>query len=96
MNEQSLAEIALALDERERAVMAENGMDSAEFRAFAGEASGNVALDGNFSVQVRVQPPAAGRLCAPAGQRRAAVARNRGGHCAGRGGTRSRPIPDMP
>jgi ataxin-3 len=51
-NEQTLAEIALSLDERERAVMAENGLDSAEFMAFSQEASGNVALDGNFSIQV--------------------------------------------
>jgi ataxin-3 len=51
-NEQTLAEIAHSLDERERAVMAENGLDSAEFVAFSQEASGNVALDGNFSIQV--------------------------------------------
>lgn len=51
-NEQELSEIALRLDEQERAVMAEQGFDTAEFRAFSQEASGNVSLDGNFSISV--------------------------------------------
>jgi len=50
-NEQELSEIALRLDEQERLVMAELG-DTAELRAFAAEGSGNVSLDGNFSITV--------------------------------------------
>ena len=51
-NEQELATIALSLDERERQVMAESGVGTDDFRRFSEEASGNVSLDGNFSIQV--------------------------------------------
>ncbi len=47
-----LAEIAQGLDAKERVAMAEQGVDSADFIRFLGEDSGNVAGDGNFSVQV--------------------------------------------
>ena len=51
LNEQELSEIALRLDDAERVCMAEAG-DTAEFRAFAAEESGNVSMDGNFSLTV--------------------------------------------
>jgi hypothetical protein len=47
-----LAEIAQGLDAKERVAMAEQGVESADFIKFLGEDSGNVAGDGNFSVQV--------------------------------------------
>jgi hypothetical protein len=40
------------LDARERALMLSQGM-TADAARFMAEASGNVALDGNFSIQVR-------------------------------------------
>ncbi len=49
-NEIDLAQIAHQLDELERAVMAEGG--GAEYQQFLNEASGNVAMDGMFSIQV--------------------------------------------
>jgi ataxin-3 len=52
LNEQELSEIALRLDDAERVCMAEAGIDTADFRAFAAEESGNVSLDGNFSLTV--------------------------------------------
>ena len=33
--------------------MAERGFDTAEYTSFRNEESGNVALDGNFSIQAR-------------------------------------------
>lgn len=44
--EYDLSALALKLDEDERRLMASQG-DTPEFRAFAAESSGNVALDGN-------------------------------------------------
>ena len=49
--EVALAEVALELDEREKELMRAEG-DTADYQRFLGEASGNVALDGNFSIQV--------------------------------------------
>ena len=45
-------QIALALDEQERAFMAEGGLTSKDYLKFAAEESGNVANDGMFSIQV--------------------------------------------
>lgn len=45
-------QIALELDRQERAFMAEGGMDSEDYLRYVAEDSGNVAADGNFSVQV--------------------------------------------
>ena len=47
-------QIALELDQQERAFMAEGGMESADYLKYIAEDSGNVAADGNFSVQVCV------------------------------------------
>jgi ataxin-3 len=47
-----LAEIAQGLDAQERVAMAEEGVESADFLRYMAEDSGNVAGDGNFSVQV--------------------------------------------
>lgn len=43
---------AAQLDAQERECMAEGGMDSEDFIKFAAADSTNVAVDGNFSVQV--------------------------------------------
>lgn len=45
-------QIALELDQQERAFMAEGGMESEDYLKYIAEDSGNVAADGNFSVQV--------------------------------------------
>jgi ataxin-3 len=45
-------EIAHGLDAAERAVMSEMGTDTSDFVKFISEDSGNVADDGNYSVQV--------------------------------------------
>eukprot|EP01122_Echinamoeba_exundans_P004972 TRINITY_DN1516_c0_g2_i1.p1 TRINITY_DN1516_c0_g2~~TRINITY_DN1516_c0_g2_i1.p1 ORF type:complete len:362 (+),score=51.88 TRINITY_DN1516_c0_g2_i1:777-1862(+) len=47
-----LARIAHDLDDNERALMAEMGTDTKDFLKFMQEDSGNVADDGNYSVQV--------------------------------------------
>lgn len=47
-------QIALELDQQERAFMAEGGMESEDYLKYIAEDSGNVAADGNFSVQVCV------------------------------------------
>eukprot|EP00455_Lapot_gusevi_P005087 TRINITY_DN12143_c0_g1_i2.p1 TRINITY_DN12143_c0_g1~~TRINITY_DN12143_c0_g1_i2.p1 ORF type:complete len:289 (+),score=66.36 TRINITY_DN12143_c0_g1_i2:59-868(+) len=47
-----LSQIALELDETERQLMAEQGIDSAEYLRFVAEDSENVNLGGNFSIQV--------------------------------------------
>jgi ataxin-3 len=47
-----LASIAHEFDRIEADVMAENGLDTSDYLKFLGEDSGNVALDGNYSVQV--------------------------------------------
>lgn len=44
--------MALELDQQERAFMAEGGIESEEYLKYIAEDSGNVAADGNFSVQV--------------------------------------------
>ena len=51
-SEVDLAQIGQAFDEKERALMLEAGVDSADFIRFAAEDSGNVAADGMFSIQV--------------------------------------------
>ena len=48
----SCVQIALELDRQERAFMAEGGMESEDYLRYVAEDSGNVAADGNFSVQV--------------------------------------------
>eukprot|EP01129_Flabellula_baltica_P001241 TRINITY_DN11137_c0_g1_i1.p1 TRINITY_DN11137_c0_g1~~TRINITY_DN11137_c0_g1_i1.p1 ORF type:complete len:330 (-),score=61.39 TRINITY_DN11137_c0_g1_i1:71-1060(-) len=55
ISEVDLMQIALQLDERERQVMMELGTGTLDFIKFAAEDSGNVALDGNFSIQVLSQ-----------------------------------------
>ena len=45
-------QIALELDQQERTFMAEGGMESEDYLKYMAEDSGNVAADGNFSVQV--------------------------------------------
>ncbi len=50
-SEVDLAEVAQELDRKEQALMFEQGATS-EARAFLREGSGNVGLDGNFSIQV--------------------------------------------
>ncbi|EFA77822.1 predicted protein [Heterostelium album PN500] len=47
-----LANVAHELDEKERDVMLQAGVDSSDFIKFAAEGSGNVADDGFYSVQV--------------------------------------------
>lgn len=49
-------QIALELDQQERAFMAEGGMESEDYLRYIAEDSGNVAADGNFSVQVGSVP----------------------------------------
>ena len=48
-------QIAHKLDAAERALMLRSGADSEEYQRFMREESGNVASDGNFSLQVRRQ-----------------------------------------
>jgi hypothetical protein len=47
-----MLQIAHELDALERQFMQEGGMDSEEYQRFVAEASGNVANDGMFSIQV--------------------------------------------
>jgi len=47
-----LMNIALELDRTEKLMMAEMGTETKDFLKFMGEDSGNVGLDGNFSVEV--------------------------------------------
>ena len=47
-----LTAIAVELDERERNLMRESGVESADFLKYMAEDSGNAAVDGNFSIQV--------------------------------------------
>lgn len=49
-------QIALELDQQERAFMAEGGLESEDYLKYIAEDSGNVAADGNFSVQVCLVP----------------------------------------
>ncbi len=56
-------QIALELDQQERAFMAEGGMESEDYLKYIAEDSGNVAADGNFSVQVCVQGSIIGCQC---------------------------------
>ena len=51
-DEVQLATLAQGLDMREREVMAEAGMETADYLKFVAEDSSNVANDGNFSIQV--------------------------------------------
>lgn len=77
-SEIDLAQIAHQLDELERAVMAEGG--GAEYQQFLNEASGNVAMDGMFSIQVGildlvyVRVSVCARTCTSTGHGRARVA----------------------
>ncbi|GAQ79023.1 Ataxin-3 [Klebsormidium nitens] len=50
--EVDLSQIALELDKNEREMMAESGLESSDYLKFMAEESGNVAADGNFSIQV--------------------------------------------
>eukprot|EP01091_Cochliopodium_minus_P012276 TRINITY_DN3686_c0_g1_i1.p1 TRINITY_DN3686_c0_g1~~TRINITY_DN3686_c0_g1_i1.p1 ORF type:complete len:167 (+),score=34.91 TRINITY_DN3686_c0_g1_i1:70-570(+) len=52
VTEIELAQIALKLDDNEKLLMRENGTESEDFLKFMAEESGNVALDGNYSIQV--------------------------------------------
>jgi ataxin-3 len=52
VNEIDLMMIAQELDAAERSVMGEHGTGTMDFIKFIAEDSGNVALDGNFSIQV--------------------------------------------
>ena len=47
-----LGQIAREFDEKEKNMMLESGFDSRDFLKYMAEDSGNVADDGNFSVQV--------------------------------------------
>ena len=47
-----VAQIAHKLDAAERALMLRSGADSEDYQRFMREESGNVASDGNFSLQV--------------------------------------------
>ena len=51
-NEAAMAEIAHSLDQRERSLMMESGVDSADFLAYAAADSSNVDASGNFSIEV--------------------------------------------
>jgi Ataxin-3 len=51
-SEWDLAAVGQSLDDRERKLMAEQGTNTADYARFAAESSGNVAMDGNFSIQV--------------------------------------------
>ena len=48
---EDLREIAAEFDQRERDLMKEAGVDSADFMRYMAEDSGNAAVDGNFSIQ---------------------------------------------
>jgi ataxin-3 len=48
-----LMHVAREIDEKERQVMIEMGTETPDFIRFVAEDSGNVADDGNYSVQVR-------------------------------------------
>ena len=50
-DEISLSHIALELDKKEHALMAEQGM-TGDLMKYMKEESGNVAMDGNYSIQV--------------------------------------------
>ncbi|GLJ42731.1 hypothetical protein SUGI_0885950 [Cryptomeria japonica] len=50
--ELDLASIAADLDQREKQMMMEGGLDSADYLQFMSEDSSNVAMDGDFSIQV--------------------------------------------
>jgi ataxin-3 len=50
-NEVTLANIALELDAKEKALMSEHG-ETADLRKYLKEESGNVAENGNYSIQV--------------------------------------------
>lgn len=54
-DEVQLATLAQGLDNREREVMAEAGMETTEYLKFLAEDSANVANDGNFSIQVMMR-----------------------------------------
>jgi hypothetical protein len=47
-----LMSVARSLDEQERQMMLEMGTDTPEFLRYMAEDSGNVADDGNYSIQV--------------------------------------------
>ncbi|KAF2072020.1 hypothetical protein CYY_006654 [Polysphondylium violaceum] len=47
-----LAHVAQELDKQEREMMSENGFETKDFLKFVAEDSGNVADDGNYSIQV--------------------------------------------
>ena len=47
-----LSQIAMGLDQLEREMMAEGGLDSEDYLRFVAQDSGNVAVDGMFSIQV--------------------------------------------
>ena len=49
---EDLTAIAVELDERERNLMRESGVESADFLKYMAEDSGNAAADGNYSIQV--------------------------------------------
>ena len=49
---EDLTAIAVELDERERNLMRESGVESADFLKYMAEESGNAAADGNYSIQV--------------------------------------------
>uniref|UniRef100_A0A0D6QUY8 ubiquitinyl hydrolase 1 n=2 Tax=Araucaria cunninghamii TaxID=56994 RepID=A0A0D6QUY8_ARACU len=51
-SEFDLATIATDLDQKERQMMMEGGLDSADYMRFMSEDSSNVAMDGDFSIQV--------------------------------------------
>jgi len=51
-SEVDLMQIAQRLDAQEKSLMAEQGMETTDFIKFVAEDSGNVAVDGNFSVNV--------------------------------------------
>ena len=49
---EDLTAIAVEFDERERNLMRESGVESADFLKYMAEDSGNAAADGNYSIQV--------------------------------------------
>jgi len=53
--EVDLAEVAQRLDQKEKELMMEAGMENKEFLKFMAEESGNVAEEGNYSLQVLVE-----------------------------------------
>jgi ataxin-3 len=70
-----LAAIATEFDERERALMREAGVESADFLKYMAEDSGNAAADGNFSIQVLTKALEVWNLtCVPATSREAGSA----------------------